>query len=250
MVVRSVSPSSHYSVTPGLAVPLAQTACVRRSLGGDTNLTGGQQWMAKGSEVTQGWCSVLLCSGAAWTWKQESACTHQSPWHHLDILRPSGSRLTSVVFIYSAANVWDLVRNGGWWKCKTRPWLFFPSSLKLASSNNLQCALQQSRNQAGHRPLLPLSSSHRNRIPSLYPQSFFLPFTPLPQLDFPVASNGGACCSWRSGERDWESWNYLKLRSSGKPCLPGVERLRPTIQLLSHEESWFLLKRNGERLKA
>lgn len=64
MVVRSMSPSSHYSVTPGLAVPLAQTACVCHSLGGDTNLTGDQQWMVKGSEVTQGRCrcaAVLWC---------------------------------------------------------------------------------------------------------------------------------------------------------------------------------------------
>lgn len=49
---------------------------------------------------------------------------------------------------------------------------------KLASSNNLQCALQQSRNQAGHRLLLCFSSHHRDRTPSSQPPSFLLPWHP------------------------------------------------------------------------
>lgn len=94
---------------------------------------------------------MLLCSGAASTWKA-GKCVHLfGPQHYLDILRPRGSQLTLVAFIYSAANVRSGKKVGGEGR-KTRLWLFFPSSLKLASSNNLQCALQQSRNQAGHTP--------------------------------------------------------------------------------------------------
>lgn len=42
-------------------------------------------------------------------------------------------------------------------------------------SNNRQCALQQSRNQAGHRLL---SSSSNHRVPSSQPQSLLLPHSP------------------------------------------------------------------------
>lgn len=62
---------------------------------------------------------MLLCSGAASTWKA-GKCMHLfSPQHYLDILRPSGSQLTLVAFIYSAANVNSGKKVGGEGK-KTR----------------------------------------------------------------------------------------------------------------------------------
>ena len=62
---------------------------------------------------------MLLCSGAASTWKAGKWMHLFSPQHYLDILRPSGLQLTLVAFIYSAANVNSGKKVGGEGK-KTR----------------------------------------------------------------------------------------------------------------------------------
>lgn len=56
---------------------------------------------------------MLLCSGTASAWKAGKRMHLFSPHHYLDILRPSGSQLTLVAFIYSAANVRSGKKVGG-----------------------------------------------------------------------------------------------------------------------------------------
>lgn len=95
-----------------------------------------------------------------------------------------------------------------------RTWLFFPSSPKLASPNNLQCALQLSRNQAGHRLLLLF---HQTIEIEFLHHNLYASF-PLPCLSciFLLLLPRSACSIGKSGEKGKDSLNQLKDKSSRK----------------------------------
>lgn len=117
-------------------------------------------------------------------------------------------------------------------KNKTMTLLFlFP---KPCLSNNLQCALQQSRNQAGHRFLL----SYQNI------EVEFIITSKLPHpLCTPTSAECSCCYHMRvlalleRGGGEWvRTLERVETRtSSGKPYLPGVERSRYNISSLPHE---------------
>ena len=145
-------------------------------------------------------------------------CPHLDiqPWPWLGIWSPLGSRLTMAAYSYSAAHVRSGKKVGvrGIHKTLTLLSLFPQTCL----SNNRQCALQQSRNQAGHRLL---SSSWNHRDPSSQPQSLcsLHPLPPWVHRECLLFGEG------QGGEKP-------AAVQPVQPCLPGAERLGRSTDLL------------------
>lgn len=130
--------------------------------------------------------------------------------------------------------MWNLVRRWGEGK-QTRPWLFSPSSLKRASSHTLQCALQQSRNQAGHR-LLSFSSNHRTRIPPSYLKASSSPLHPCLSWMFPFLPR--ACLLFWEGVEGLRTLEPVETEVVFRKSLPSwsgegeIQANKPSSQVI------------------